>query len=132
MRHALTKRQLECYNFIRTFIKEKGFSPSDQDICAALNLKSRNSAWSLVNKIEERGYLTRLPFVARSITLVTDEREELVKLREVRDCAGVFVQESRKYREVYEKDQASPEPVAAGPRVADALQRLEGALEAGT
>jgi SOS-response transcriptional repressor LexA len=132
MKHALTPRQLEAYNFIRIFIKEKGVSPTSQEIADALKMKSRNSACKIVDAIVDRGHLTKIPGASRSISVVTDEREELARLREVRDSAGVFIQESRKYREVYEKDQASEETREAGPRVADALKRLEGVLGAGT
>jgi len=132
MKHALTKRQTEALTFIRMFIKEKLYAPTIQEIADALGYANRGAAAQLVEKLELRGHISRVPGATRSISIVTDEREELAKLRNVRDASGVFVQESKKHRENYQKDRTSEETQESGARVADALNRLEGVLGAGT
>tara|TARA_R100001594_G_scaffold13263_2_gene28689 strand:- start:2259 stop:2657 length:399 start_codon:yes stop_codon:yes gene_type:complete len=132
MKHALTKRQTEALTFIRMFIKEKQYSPTIQEIADALGYANRGAAAGLIEKLEMRGHISRVPGATRSISIVTDEREELAKLRNVRDAAGVFIYEQENFRPVYEADQNSQEAREAGGRVADALQRLKVTMEAGS
>jgi len=66
----MTPRQKECLDFIRTFWTDKGYAPSYEEIRRALGAGSKASVADLVSKLEERGYIKRMPKHARSIRLV--------------------------------------------------------------
>jgi repressor LexA len=57
-------------DFIGAFWAEKGYAPSYDEIREALGAKSKSSVAALVIKLEERGYIRRMPNLARSIRLV--------------------------------------------------------------
>lgn len=68
---GLTPRQRAALNFITAYIEQHRCSPSMADIAAALQNKSKSTAYRLVQELKERGYITasRLP---RSIFLASD------------------------------------------------------------
>ena len=132
MKHSLTKRQSQALTLIRLWIKEKQYSPTIQEIADGLGYAHRSAASQLIDKLEQRGHISRVHGATRSISIITDERDELRQLRQVRDAAGVYVFEQEKLREVFDRDQDGQEAKAQGPRVADALQRLKGVMEIST
>jgi|TARA_R100000789_G_scaffold98626_1_gene102922 SOS-response transcriptional repressor LexA len=69
---GMTPRQKECFDFISGFWDEKGYAPSYDEIAEALGAKSKASIAGLVSKLEERGFIRRVPHLARSIHLVAD------------------------------------------------------------
>lgn len=54
---GLTQRQRECLDFIRTEVREKGISPSYDEIRVALDFKFKGGVFRLVNALVERGLL---------------------------------------------------------------------------
>ena len=66
----MTPRQKECLDTIAAFWDKNGYAPSYDDLMAALNAKSKSSVASLVEKLEQRGFIRRIPHSARSITIV--------------------------------------------------------------
>ena len=66
----MTPRHKECLDFIGAFWADKGYAPSYEEIRDALGAKSKSSVAALVAKLEERGYIQRMPNLARSIRLV--------------------------------------------------------------
>jgi repressor LexA len=66
----MTPRQKECLDFIEAFWAEHGFAPSYDEIRIALGAKSKASVTGWVSKLEARGYIQRIPNLARSIRLV--------------------------------------------------------------
>ena len=125
MKHTLTKRQSEALTLIRRWIKEKQYSPTIQEIADGLGYAHRSAASQLVDKLEQRGHIARVPGASRSISIITDERDELRRLRQVRDVAGMYVFEQEKLREVFDSDQNGQEVEAQRPRVEDAFKRLK-------
>jgi repressor LexA len=69
MRVGLTERQLDCLEAVKAFRERHHRMPSLDEICAMLGLASRSGASALLARLEERGYLKRVPGVARAITL---------------------------------------------------------------
>ena len=92
------KRQSEALTLIRRWIKEKQYSPTIQEIADGLGYAHRSAASQLIDKLEQRGHIARVPGATRSISIITDERDELRQLRQVRDAAGVYVLEQEKLR----------------------------------
>lgn len=67
---GVTPRQREALTFISAFIAQHGYSPSTEEIRAALGLKSKSGVHRLVHGLEERGEIRLLPNRTRSIAIV--------------------------------------------------------------
>ena len=61
-------------------LKEDGVAPSFEEMKVALELKSKSGIHRLINALEERGFIRRLPNRARAL--------EVIKLPEDEDTAG--------------------------------------------
>ena len=59
--------QEKIYKFITTYSNENGFAPSIREICTYLNIKSTSTVSYHVNKLIERGVLTKRNGFSRSI-----------------------------------------------------------------
>lgn len=66
----LTPRQKELLDYIRAYIDELGYSPSFDEMKAAVGLKSKSGIHRLLAALEERGFIRKLPHRARAIELV--------------------------------------------------------------
>lgn len=64
---GLTATQQRCVQFIENFSAEHGSSPSYREIGAAVGLASVSGVYSLIERLEERGAITKLPGQARSL-----------------------------------------------------------------
>jgi SOS-response transcriptional repressor LexA len=69
MKSGLTKRQQDCLEAVKAFRQQKCRMPSLKEIAGLLGLASRSSASALLRRLEQRGYLKRIPNAARAITL---------------------------------------------------------------
>jgi repressor LexA len=58
---------LDAFNFIDAFIWFHGYAPSLAEIAEGCGVKNRASAGRLLDGIEERGWVRRLPGKARAI-----------------------------------------------------------------
>ena len=56
--------------YINDFWREQGYAPSYEEIRTAMGAKSKSSVSALVAKLEERGYVERIPNLARSVRVV--------------------------------------------------------------
>ena len=63
----LTKKQNQLLSFLIKRIEEDGISPSYEEICVELSLKSKSGIHRIVKSLEERGYIERLQNKARAI-----------------------------------------------------------------
>lgn len=63
----LTKKQRDLLLFIDDYIRKTGLSPSFEEMKLGLNLKSKSGIHRLINALEERGFLERLPNKARAL-----------------------------------------------------------------
>lgn len=70
MRTGLTRRQADLLKFIDEHNAEHGYSPSYSKMADALGLRSKSGIHRMIEGLEERGHITRLPNRACSITLV--------------------------------------------------------------
>src|SRR3546814_19626034 len=65
----LTPKQQELLSFIQTRLEEGGVSPSFEEMKEALDLRSKSGIHRLINALEERGYIRRLPNRARALAV---------------------------------------------------------------
>lgn len=71
-RYGLTKKQLKCFSFIKSYLKKNKLSPSYDEIRKAVGLASKNSVYYLVNQLIDRGYIDKLEGKNRSIAITND------------------------------------------------------------
>lgn len=69
MTAPLTKRQRSVYEFIESYIHEKGFGPTVREIAEAVNLSSPSTVHVHLKTLEEKGYIVRDLLKSRSIAL---------------------------------------------------------------
>ncbi len=66
----LTRKQQELLIFIDERLKADGVSPSFEEMKDALNLKSKSGVHRLINALEERAFIRRLPNRARALEVL--------------------------------------------------------------
>jgi repressor LexA len=71
---SLTRRQSQILNFLKTYLQEKGFSPSFEEIATYLQVSSLNGVYKHLQALEQRGYIRRLSNRARSIQLCNPDQ----------------------------------------------------------
>ncbi|WP_439815922.1 transcriptional repressor LexA [Zavarzinia sp. CC-PAN008] len=119
----LTAKQHELLIYIDAKLKERGVSPSFDEMKDALHLRSKSGIHRLITALEERGFIRRLPHRARAL--------EVLKLPEV---------DARPKREpglttgsVIKGTFSNALPAARSPVGADAVSLpLHGRIAAGT
>ncbi|MGB2762700.1 MAG: transcriptional repressor LexA [Minisyncoccales bacterium] len=69
----ITKKQKQVLDFIFSYHKKKGYSPSLEEICKKFKLASVSTAYFHISKLESLGYLKRKHNKPRSIEIVKKE-----------------------------------------------------------
>lgn len=67
---GLTEMQGRCLGIIRSAIDTKGVAPSFDEMMVALGLSSKSGVKRLLDGLEERGAIRRLPGRARAIEII--------------------------------------------------------------
>lgn len=73
----MTEVQSRTLEFIRTYTRLHGFSPSYVEIMEAIGLRAVSAICRIVNSLVERGYLRREGGKARSLVVVEAEAKSL-------------------------------------------------------
>lgn len=73
---GLTKEMSKALVVIRDAMRERGMAPSREELMARLGLRSKSGAQRLVVALEERGFVSRIPFRARALA-VAEHVEDL-------------------------------------------------------
>ncbi len=68
----ITQREQEILEFIRQTLREKGYSPSVRDIKAALAIKSTSTVHTYLQRMQEKGLVTKENGKSRTICLLDD------------------------------------------------------------
>ncbi|GGI86292.1 LexA repressor [Polymorphobacter multimanifer] len=66
----LTRKQQELLGFIDDRLKASGVSPSFEEMKEALSLRSKSGVHRLINALEERNFIRRLPNRARALEVL--------------------------------------------------------------
>lgn len=72
MSYSTTRQQKHLYDFIVSYTREKGYSPSFDEMNDAMGLRSKSGVHRMVVALEERGKIARLRGRARSIVIADD------------------------------------------------------------
>lgn len=70
-RYGLTARERDCLNAIEGYVMRHARAPSLTDLGALLGLSSKSGVYRLVEGLEQRGWVRKLPNRARSIEIVS-------------------------------------------------------------
>ncbi len=73
----MTPRQRDVLDFMARYIADRGFSPSYEEIAAALGLASKSGAYRMVIGLIQRGYLKREHTLGCSRNLVLADSPSL-------------------------------------------------------
>lgn len=65
----LTPRLRQLLDYLKSHIYERGYAPTYRELAGTFGWKSVNTAYEMVRKLEDRGYLIVHPRMARGITL---------------------------------------------------------------
>ena len=80
----LTRKQKQLLVFINERVKTGEIAPSFEEMKHALGLKSKSGIHRLINALEERGFIRRLPHKARAIEVIkiptSMEQEDAIKV----------------------------------------------------
>jgi repressor LexA len=71
----LTSRQREVFNFVRTFIKERGYPPSVREIGVHFDIYPR-AAFDHLKALERKGYLKRQGSMSRGLEVLVFQEHE--------------------------------------------------------
>lgn len=73
-----TKRRTEILEFIRTYFRERGHSPTFQEIATGVNLSSPNAVRNHLKQLVDDGFVRVEPHTPRAISLVPGTRRRKV------------------------------------------------------
>lgn len=103
----LTEKQYKLLMYINKVLKETGCCPSFEEMKQAVGLKSKSGIHALIEALEERNFIRKLPHKARAL--------EVIKLPRFKPCAII---EEEKKREIALQNSAAQIPlygkIAAG------------------
>lgn len=74
MRMPTIQKTIKMYNFIRGYIASNGEAPTFDELCRQFNYKSTASVFDHLEKMEKRGWITRIPNISRGIRLVDQDK----------------------------------------------------------
>ena len=57
------------YEYVKKYSIENGFPPSVREICAELSIKSTASCYDYLEKLKEKGFITKVPDKKRAVRL---------------------------------------------------------------
>ena len=70
----MSEREKEILEIIKSFIEEKGYSPTVREICRLANFKSTSSVHAYIKRLKANGHLTSGVDMARSIVVINKEK----------------------------------------------------------
>ena len=76
----LTIRQKQILDYIKKFIKEKGYSPSFDEIRKHFRLASKSTIHKHIKSLEKKGYLNKSDFQSRSIQILNNKNSDLISI----------------------------------------------------
>lgn len=82
MPYPITKRQKEVLEFIKSFITNKGYSPTLEEIRKKLHLSAVSTVHQHINALIDKGYIKKFDNLARAIE-INDQPEEIRNFIEI-------------------------------------------------
>lgn len=75
-------RKIKIYNFIKSYIEQKGYPPSVREICSAVGAKSTSTVHRHLKNLEKEGYIRRDSTKPRTIEIIEnlDNKKEIINI----------------------------------------------------
>lgn len=73
--YGMTPAQQRCLDAIAAHIDKHGHAPNYREICEALGLRGRGNITRLLDLLERRGYVRRLPGRQRSVEIIRRDKK---------------------------------------------------------
>lgn len=89
----MNEREKEILEIIKSFIEEKGYSPTIREICRIANIKSTASVHGHIKRLKDEGHITTGIDMPRSIALT--KKEKSVKV--VVNAIALMCEEDKEY-----------------------------------
>jgi len=70
MKNELTERQKEVFEFLKDFLRERGFPPTLREIASHFRLKGPKAPQKTLNILERKGYIRKIPGGSRAIEIL--------------------------------------------------------------
>ncbi len=70
MKEKLTPKQKELLNFLKNYVKEKGFPPTIREIASHFGLKSPRAPLKGLEILKRKGFIQRIPYRSRGIEIL--------------------------------------------------------------
>jgi repressor LexA len=71
MKNELTERQKEVFEFLKDFLRERGFPPTLREIASHFGLGGPKAPQKTLNILERKGYIRRVPGGSRAIEILS-------------------------------------------------------------
>jgi len=71
MGNELTERQKEVFEFLKDFLREKGFPPTLREIASHFGLRGPKAPQKTLNILERKGYIRKVPGGSRAIEILS-------------------------------------------------------------
>jgi repressor LexA len=66
---SIKERDLKVFEFIKESVNKRGFPPTVREICAKFAIKSTSSAFNILLKLENEGYIKKDPSLPRALKI---------------------------------------------------------------
>lgn len=75
-------KQLEVYNFLKSYTENRGFPPSVREICEAVGLSSTSTVHGHLKRLEKKGLIKRDPSKPRALEIVelNTNKKEMINI----------------------------------------------------
>ena len=75
-------KQLEVYNFLKTYTENRGFPPSVREICEAVGLSSTSTVHGHLKRLEKKGFIKRDPSKPRALEIIelNNNKKEMINV----------------------------------------------------
>ena len=71
MKNELTARQKEVFDFLKDFLRERGFPPTLREIASHFGLRGPRAPQKTLNILERKGYIRKVPGGSRAIEILS-------------------------------------------------------------
>jgi repressor LexA len=71
MKNELTERQKEVFEFLKDFLRERGFPPTLREIASHFGLRGPKAPQKTLNILERKGYIRKVPGGSRAIEILS-------------------------------------------------------------
>ena len=104
----LTFKQRKLFDYIKDYLEREKIAPTYNEMCLALNVKSKSAIASLLNHLIKKGFLERKPSYARALKITSPNKNILLNGR-ISSAGVTELTSSDSFQKIYKLDEDFPE-----------------------